>query len=144
MALLKQQLSSLDTSGIDPSMPPTPPKLRGDDSVGSGQKGGSGRVLVGSHIVYDCDIRVPEESQPQLEVTPITKYVSEALLSPGRQIAVNRNYICYALRQGQIRILNMNSAVRALLKGHTQVGRKSASLPCFSTERGKFWWLRRE
>ena len=122
MALLKHQTSSPGTSDIEPSMPSTPPKPRGDDSVGSVRKAGIGRVLVGSHIVYDCDIRASEESQPQLEVTPITKYVSEALLSPGRQIAVNQIYICYALRQGQIRILNMKSAVRALLKGHTQVG----------------------
>ncbi|XWS15438.1 hypothetical protein CRYUN_Cryun34aG0000900 [Craigia yunnanensis] len=38
----------------------------------------------------------------------------------GCQIAVNRNYICYGLKLGNIRILNINTALRSLLRGHTQ------------------------
>ncbi|RZR94002.1 hypothetical protein BHM03_00022606 [Ensete ventricosum] len=82
-----------------------------------------GRLLgVGNRAVYDVDSRLPGESQPpQLEVTPITKYVSDPGLVLGRQIAVNRTYICYGLKLGAIRVLNINTALRALLKGHSQV-----------------------
>ncbi|CAL9751523.1 unnamed protein product [Musa acuminata subsp. burmannicoides] len=81
-----------------------------------------GRLLaVGNRAVYDVDSRLPGESQPpQLEVTPITKYVSDPGLVLGRQIAVNRTYICYGLKLGAIRVLNINTALRALLKGHSQ------------------------
>lgn len=79
-----------------------------------------GRHLIGDHLVYDIDVRLPGEVQPQLEVTPITKYVSDPGLVLGRQIAVNRNYICYGLKMGNIRVLNINTALRSLLRGHTQ------------------------
>ncbi|PPS03100.1 hypothetical protein GOBAR_AA17560 [Gossypium barbadense] len=62
----------------------------------------------------------PLNMNPQLEVTPITKYASDPGLVLGRQIAVNRNYICYGLKLGNIRILNINTALRSLLRGHTQ------------------------
>ncbi|XP_011005771.1 PREDICTED: enhancer of mRNA-decapping protein 4-like [Populus euphratica] len=79
-----------------------------------------GRHLNGSHVVYDIDVRLQGEVQPQLEVTPITKYLSDPGLVLGRQIAVNRNYICYGLKPGAIRILNINTALRSLLRGHNQ------------------------
>lgn len=83
-----------------------------------------GRRLVGDHVVYDVDARLEGEVQPQLEVTPITKYASDPELILGRQIAVNKMYICYGLRQGAIRVLNINTALRALLRdgpsGHTK------------------------
>ncbi|KAI4307805.1 hypothetical protein L6164_030948 [Bauhinia variegata] len=79
-----------------------------------------GRHLVGDHVVYDVDVRLPGEVQPQLEVTPITKYGSDPQLVLGRQIAVNKSYICYGLKQGNIRVLNINTALRSLLRGHTQ------------------------
>ncbi|CAK7323379.1 unnamed protein product [Dovyalis caffra] len=79
-----------------------------------------GRHLNGNHAVYDIDVRLQGEVQPQLEVTPITKYVSDPGLVLGRQIAVNRNYICYGLKPGAIRILNINTALRSLLRGHNQ------------------------
>ncbi|KAF9679306.1 hypothetical protein SADUNF_Sadunf06G0001200 [Salix dunnii] len=79
-----------------------------------------GRHLNGNHVVYDIDVRLQGEVQPQLEVTPITKYVSDPGLVLGRQIAVNRNYICYGLKPGAIRILNINTALRSLLRGHNQ------------------------
>eukprot|EP01018_Ginkgo_biloba_P006544 Gb_36346 [translate_table: standard] len=79
-----------------------------------------GRHLHRDHVVYDIDLRLPGEAQPQLEVSPITVYTSDPLLVRGRQIAVNRNYICYGLRTGAIRILNINTALRALLRGHSQ------------------------
>ncbi|XP_038985665.1 enhancer of mRNA-decapping protein 4-like isoform X2 [Phoenix dactylifera] len=75
----------------------------------------------GDRAVYDVDSRLPGESQPpQLEVTPITKYTSDPGLVLGRQIAVNRTYICYGLKLGAIRVLNINTALRSLLRGHTQ------------------------
>ncbi|XP_073128562.1 enhancer of mRNA-decapping protein 4-like [Henckelia pumila] len=79
-----------------------------------------GRHLSGDHLVYDIDIRLPGEVQPQLEVTPITKYVSDPGLVVGRQIAVNKTYICYGLKLGAIRVLNINTALRSLLKGLAQ------------------------
>ncbi|KAA8519249.1 hypothetical protein F0562_013505 [Nyssa sinensis] len=79
-----------------------------------------GRHFLGNHVVYDIDVRCPGEVQPQLEVTPITKYVSDPGLVVGRQIAVNRTYICYGLKLGNIRVLNINTALRSLLRGHTQ------------------------
>lgn len=86
----------------------------------SSDKQPRGRPLWGDHVVYDVDVRKPGEAQPQLEVSPITVYGSDPLLVLGRQIAVNKRYICYGLRQGTIRILNINTALRALLRGHTQ------------------------
>ncbi|KAJ8770003.1 hypothetical protein K2173_009086 [Erythroxylum novogranatense] len=79
-----------------------------------------GRHLTGDSVVYDIDVRLRGEVQPELEVTPITKYVSDPGLLLGRQIAVNRNYICYGLKPGSIRILNVNTALRSLLRGHNQ------------------------
>ncbi|GAB2279786.1 hypothetical protein Dimus_014425 [Dionaea muscipula] len=79
-----------------------------------------GRHLVGDHVVYDLDVRLQGEVQPQLEVTPITKYVSDPGLVLGHQIAVNKTYICYGLKLGAIRVLNINTALRSLLRGHTQ------------------------
>ncbi|KAK6124033.1 hypothetical protein DH2020_042224 [Rehmannia glutinosa] len=79
-----------------------------------------GRHLVGDHLVYDIDVRLPGEVQPQLEVTPITKYGSDPGLVLGRQIAVNKTYICYGLKLGAIRVLNINTALRSLLKGLAQ------------------------
>ncbi|XP_019418924.1 PREDICTED: enhancer of mRNA-decapping protein 4-like isoform X1 [Lupinus angustifolius] len=79
-----------------------------------------GRRLIGENVVYDIDFKLPGEVQPQLEVTPITKYASDPGLMLGRQIAVNRTYICYGLKLGAIRVLNINTALRYLLRGHTQ------------------------
>ncbi|XP_073312105.1 enhancer of mRNA-decapping protein 4-like [Primulina huaijiensis] len=79
-----------------------------------------GRHLSGDHLVYDIDIRLSGEVQPQLEVTPITKYGSDPGLAVGRQIAVNKTYICYGLKLGAIRVLNINTALRSLLKGLAQ------------------------
>ncbi|XP_022857605.1 enhancer of mRNA-decapping protein 4-like [Olea europaea var. sylvestris] len=79
-----------------------------------------GRHLMGDNLVYDVDVRFPGEVQPQLEVTPITKYGSDPGLFMGRQIAVNKTYICYGLKLGAIRVLNINTALRSLLKGLAQ------------------------
>ncbi|KAK3250070.1 hypothetical protein CYMTET_40532 [Cymbomonas tetramitiformis] len=79
-----------------------------------------GRPLPDPHMVYDIGSDRDELLQPQLEVSPITMYNSEFNLSLGRQISVNKHYICYGLKTGQIRILNMFTAVRALLRGHQQ------------------------
>ncbi|CAN8270137.1 unnamed protein product [Cochlearia groenlandica] len=79
-----------------------------------------GRWLVGEHAVYDVDKRLHGEIQPQLEVTPITKYGSDPQLVVGRQIAVNKVYICYGLKGGNIRVLNINTALRSLFRGHSQ------------------------
>ncbi|GAA0176418.1 mRNA capping factor [Lithospermum erythrorhizon] len=79
-----------------------------------------GRRLMGENLVYDVDVRLHSEVQPQLEVTPITKYGSDPGLVLGRQIAVNKSYICYGLKLGAIRVLNSQTALRSLLKGLSQ------------------------
>ncbi|XP_044462696.1 enhancer of mRNA-decapping protein 4-like isoform X2 [Mangifera indica] len=107
---LSPALSDSSTVAV-PSAPPV--RLRSS-------KLPKGRHLIGSHLTYDIDVRLDGEVQPQLEVTPITKYASDPGLVLGRQIAVNRNYICYGLKQGNIRILNIITALRSLLRGHTQ------------------------
>nr|GEX85857.1 hypothetical protein [Tanacetum cinerariifolium] len=76
-----------------------------------------GRHLAGSNVVYDIDVRMSGEVQPQLEVTPITKYGSDTSLVVGRRIAVSKSYICYGLKPGTIRVLNYHTALRALFKG---------------------------
>ena len=104
---------------------PSAPPMNLDPNSGSGRNTRNnlpkGRHLKGEHIVYDIDNRLPGESQPQLEVSPITMYASDPPLV-GRQIAVNRSYICYGLRANRhIRILNIHTASRGLLRGHSEV-----------------------
>lgn len=105
---------------LAPAIPTAPPVSLAPPTRLLSSKFPRGRHLHGDNVVYDIDLRLAGEAQPQLEVTPITNYSSEPLLVVGRQIAVNRNYICYGLRAGTIRILNINTVVRALLRGHTQ------------------------
>ncbi|KAL6633640.1 hypothetical protein ACP70R_026311 [Stipagrostis hirtigluma subsp. patula] len=102
-----------------PGMPSAPP-ARMLSSTSS--KVPRGRLLGGGdRAVHDVDSRLPGEAHPpQLEVTPITKYTSDPGLVLGRQIAVNRTYIVYGLKLGNIRVLNINTALRSLLRGHTQ------------------------
>ncbi|KAL2945022.1 Enhancer of mRNA-decapping protein 4 [Bienertia sinuspersici] len=106
--------SSSDFSTV-PSIHPQPTPIRMPSS-----KLPRGRHLLRDHMVYDIDVRFQGEEQPQLEVTPITKYVSDPALILGHQIAVNKTYICYGLKMGNIRVLNINTALRSLLRGHTQ------------------------
>ena len=80
-----------------------------------------GRVLKGERVTYDVDVRKIDEEQPRLEVQPITVYASDPEPILGKQIAVNRTYICYGLRQATIRIFNLLTAGRAVLRGHTIV-----------------------
>ncbi|KAK6934665.1 Enhancer of mRNA-decapping protein 4, WD40 repeat region [Dillenia turbinata] len=111
---------------ILPSVPSAPPALNtmalppGGPARMPSSKLPKGRHLVGDHVVYDVNVRLQGEVQPQLEVTPITKYISDPGLVLGRQIAVNKTYICYGLKLGAIRVLNINTALRSLLRGHTQ------------------------
>jgi enhancer of mRNA-decapping protein 4 len=55
-----------------------------------------------------------------LEVTPITLYNTEPTGNIGNLIAVNNQYICYAIKNGMIRVINQSSVLRVLLRGHTQ------------------------
>ncbi|MBA0767283.1 hypothetical protein Gotri_016187 [Gossypium trilobum] len=104
---------------VNPSAPSPSPSSPSPARLLS-SKAPKGRHLFGTNLLYDIHVRLPSEVQPQLEVTPITKYASDPGLVLGRQIAVNRNYICYGLKLGNIRILNINTALRSLLRGHTQ------------------------
>lgn len=117
---------SVPPPALAPALPTAPPAPVSQvtstaSSRGSSGKKPRGRHLWGDHVLYDVDVRKSGEAQPQLEVSPITVYGSDPHLVVGRQIAVNKRYICYGLRQGTIRILNIDTALRALLRGHTQV-----------------------
>ncbi|KAG0628353.1 hypothetical protein M758_1G020200 [Ceratodon purpureus] len=79
-----------------------------------------GRHIRGDYVTYDVDARKAGDGQAELAVSPITLYSSETTLALGRQIAVNKKFVCYGLRGGQIRILNINNSQRVLLRGHTQ------------------------
>ena len=132
MALLNNTQNQKPPSPANLESPPPPVTVPFDSAASSAQapapmrlpsrKLPKGRHLIGDHAVYDIDARLQGELQPQLEVTPITKYGSDPTLVVGRQIAVNRSYICYGLKPGAIRVLDINTALRALLRGHTQVG----------------------
>ncbi|XP_022886515.1 enhancer of mRNA-decapping protein 4-like isoform X1 [Olea europaea var. sylvestris] len=115
------QIHPTSSAGSDFSVPQNAPNLgiphQGAMMRMPSSKLPKGRHLIGDHLVYDIDVRLPGEVQPQLEVTPITKYGSDPGLVVGRQIAVNKSYICYGLKLGAIRVLNINTALRSLLKG---------------------------
>lgn len=90
-----------------------------------------GRHLTrGDHAIYDVEARKGGDTQAQLDVSPITVYSSETSLALGSQIAVNKKFVCYGLRGGPIRVLNINNSQRVLLRGHTQVS--SCILLCHS------------
>lgn len=78
------------------------------------------RIPAGPSYVYDIDVHVPHEAQPQLPVNPVTLISTEYALQHHRLNAVSPAYLCYGLKQGHIRLLSRHSAVRALLKGHTK------------------------
>ena len=69
-----------------------------------------------------CTYRSGEDvaAQQPLEVTPITLYNTEISSNIGNLIAVNNQYICYAIRGGMIRVINQTSVLRVLLRGHSQ------------------------
>nr|XP_011461871.1 PREDICTED: enhancer of mRNA-decapping protein 4-like isoform X2 [Fragaria vesca subsp. vesca] len=78
-----------------------------------------GRHLSGVSVVYDVDVRRPGEFQPQLGVrSTITNYDPQPVL--GRQIAVNKSYICYGLKLGIIRVMNKNNQSGLKLRTLTQ------------------------
>ncbi|KAF8414304.1 hypothetical protein HHK36_002306 [Tetracentron sinense] len=113
LELPQPTIPSVSSSDFSPVILPTPIRF-------PSTKVPKGRHLIGDRVVYDVGVRWQGELQQQLEVTPITKYVSDPALVLGRQIAVNRTYICYGLKLGAIRVLNINTALRYLLRGHTQ------------------------
>lgn len=84
-------------------------------------KKGTGRVLRGAEVVYDIDEKREGETKPQLEVHTISKVPLEYRLELGREIAVNRNYICYGMKTGSVRILSQIEDAKVLLKEHSQV-----------------------
>lgn len=56
--------------------------------------------------------------QRMVQVAPITMVKTDYKLQVLHQIAANSTYICYGIKQN-IRILNKNTANRALFKGHS-------------------------
>ena len=80
-----------------------------------------GRALPeGESITYDADSLQPGETRPQLQSSPIT-IIKTADSGELRQlIAVNGNYICYALNDTRLRLLTKHTADKGpLLRDHT-------------------------
>jgi len=105
-----------------------PPKIaRGSDALAAAiSHGGDGEKpkpqpggvpLAPGSDVFDVD--APRTEPQQLQVAPITVLKSEYREQVVHQIVSNTSYICYGLKQGHIRVLNKETANRALLKGHT-------------------------
>ena len=65
------------------------------------------------HIITSTHGQVPPD------VTPITIYNSTQEYRIGNSIAVNDDYVVYAIKKGMIRVINQHSTSRCLLRGHT-------------------------
>ena len=77
-----------------------------------------GTVLRGSSLAFSTT-GAGCSSAPQPPCTPITLYSTDFTYQHGNLIAINENYISYAIKNGKIRVLNQVSATRTLLRGHT-------------------------
>ena len=87
-----------------------------------GSKPRQGRDLpVGEHITYNVDERRPGEAPPpQLQSNPITIIKTASPPELRQLIAVNASYICYALNETRLRLLNKHTADKGpLLRDHT-------------------------
>ena len=81
-----------------------------------------GRELpAGEHITYDvCERRPGGQPPQQLQSNPITIIKTAAQPELRQLIAVNSNYICYALNETRLRLLNKHTADKGpLLRDHT-------------------------
>eukprot|EP01135_Chromosphaera_perkinsii_P007850 Nk52_evm42s1020 gene=Nk52_evmTU42s1020 len=82
--------------------------------------------LTGPETVIDVSdaavLSMPEESK-NVAMNPITLYSTEWGYYSGKLVAVNKNYIAYAVKVktpgGLIRVINSNTAKRTLLRGMT-------------------------
>ncbi|KXZ44662.1 hypothetical protein GPECTOR_64g81 [Gonium pectorale] len=76
----------------------------------------------GAYIAPDADMVTvdaqPPASMPNLMVSGIANVKSEIARRHGRAIAADANLIVYALRGGQLRVINRHTGVRTLLKDH--------------------------
>ncbi|XP_050236209.1 enhancer of mRNA-decapping protein 4 [Mercurialis annua] len=124
MALLRPPQPPIQSTSPQPIQEPPPEGagVMGPIRMASSKMPRGRRInsTEGGVVSYDVDVRLQGEVQPQLEVTPITKYSSDPQLCLGRQIAVNKSYICYGLKQGNIRVLNINTALRSLFRSNSQ------------------------
>jgi enhancer of mRNA-decapping protein 4 len=100
---------SVPPPAIAPAMQPVNLVLSSSSSTFSSNMLPKGRSLRGEHVVYDVDVRRSGEAQPQLEVCPLTVFWFPAVLQMGRQIAVNRRYLCYVLQGNKIEICSVDS-----------------------------------
>ena len=81
-----------------------------------------GRELpAGDHITYNVDDRRSgEPPPPQLQAMPITVIKTASPPELRQLITVNSSYICYALNETKLRLLNKHTADKGpLLKDHT-------------------------
>ena len=75
----------------------------------------------GEHLTCNVDERRPgEQPPPQLQSSPITIIKTASPPELRQLIAVNSNYICYALNETRLRLLNKRTADKGpLLRDHT-------------------------
>lgn len=113
---------SLDLSNPTPRTPASssdrPPEMAsGDPEEDDVNRGAAGVDITSASFTY----AMPTDASllPHLRCTPIAFYNSEPRMGPaGRLIAVSDDYICYAIKEGHIRVINRHTVVRTLLKGH--------------------------
>ncbi|KAG4084793.1 hypothetical protein H8356DRAFT_1743252 [Neocallimastix lanati (nom. inval.)] len=70
-------------------------------------------------IVFDLDSGL-DNAQPAKEIITVTKIKRNIEKVPGKEIAVNNNYICYISKNKNIRIIHQESGDFRLFKGHEQ------------------------
>ena len=104
------------SDGAPPAAEPPPPPA--PTNAASGPVAHHGQPLSGCAITHTLG---GDLSSPQPPCTPITLYSTDFTYQHGNLIAVNENYISYAIKNGKIRVLNQLSAARTLLRGHTGV-----------------------
>jgi hypothetical protein len=72
-----------------------------------------------SDFTYEVDLNTPEPPCKCGKVQPIAKIKTESNTSENlKLIAANKDFICYALKSGGLRVIHTKSAKTALLHGH--------------------------
>ncbi len=69
-----------------------------------------------------CDFAVSRHLGTRLWLCALClpRYQRDVAFYPGHLIAVNREYICYAIRGPLVRVINRRTVERVLLRGHSE------------------------
>ncbi len=103
---------SVPPPAITPPMPTAPAVnlvLSSSFSTFSSNMLPKGQSLRGGNVIYDVDVRRSGEAQPQLEGRGLSTRSFPVISLMGRQIAVNRRYLCYATSGAIIQLLSVDT-----------------------------------